>query len=324
MENRYVRIINKMNKKRVLVIGDIMLDEYVWGNVERISPEAPVPIIDVKQESIQLGGAGNVVKNLTSLGAEVYLNAVVGADSAGEKISNILDYLGVKGSLVIDRTRRTSIKTRIMAHSQHVIRIDKEDKDCVAEEIRNKIIDIDDNIEFHGVILSDYGKGVIDTILVDRLRKYCNKKYIPLYVDPKERNFESYLNVDLITPNIKELSYGANMQVKTSEDVEKAAQIIFERLKCKHLLATRGEDGMSLFTNHTRYDIPSFAHNVYDVTGAGDTVISVFTLASISGAPLLDAAMIANAAAGIVVGEVGAVSIKKENLIEKCLNLMER
>lgn len=315
-------IINNMSDKKIFVIGDIMLDEYLWGNVDRISPEAPVPVVDVKKETMQLGGAGNVTKNIISLGGKVLMGTVIGKDHPGENVYSMLHEFKVDcDNVVIDPSRKTSIKTRVVAHSQQVVRIDKEDKDYICENSLKKLTCFSDK-EFDAIIISDYGKGVISKQLITLLVDYANKKHIPIYVDPKERNFEHYHNVDLITPNTKELSFGSGLKInpKSDKDIENAAEILFRKLSCKNILATRGEDGMSLFYNGRISHIPSYAQKVFDVTGAGDTVMSVFTLAKVAGANLFEAALISNIAAGIVVGQVGAVSVNRDELLDECLN----
>ena len=316
-------IINEMGGKRVLVVGDIMLDEYQFGNVRRISQEAPVPIVEVQNETRQLGGAGNVIKNLTSLDAEVSICSVVGNDIAGSHVEELILASGVKPDncfLYTDETRKTTVKTRLIAQNQHMVRIDREDLHQISDNTR-KAITTQISYKFEppdAIIISDYGKGLVDKRLIDSIRAFCVEHDIFLYVDPKERNFDHYKKVDMITPNLKELSYGSGFSVKTDEEVSKAASQIFKKLRCKNILATRGEDGMTLFSEDGNvFKIPACAHHVYDVTGAGDTVISVFTLARAAGATMHEAAIMSNVAAGIVVGEVGAVSVKKEDLLEK-------
>lgn len=325
----FKEIIDGMKDKKILVIGDIMLDEYLFGDVRRISQEAPVPIVEIKSTSAQLGGAGNVIKNLESLGADLYICSVIGNDNAGLEVRKILSNMNIKEDncfLVVDDTRKTTVKTRLIAHNQHVARIDKEDLHSITDNTRDALMtQILYKLESpDAIIISDYGKGVVTKELIDCVRKYCEENNIYLFVDPKERNFEHYAEVDMITPNLKELSYGAGFPVKTDEEVNRAASYIFKTLKCKNILATRGEDGMSLFSEDGNvFKIPSFAQHVYDVTGAGDTVISVFTLARVAGASIYEAAIISNIAAGIVVGEVGAVSVKKSDLLKKCLDIVE-
>jgi len=322
----FQNIINGMLGKKILVVGDIMLDEYQFGDVRRISQEAPVPIVEVKRETYQLGGAGNVIKNLVSLGANVSISSVIGNDKAGSKVHETIRDMGVEPDncfLYIDETRRTTVKTRLMAHNQHVVRIDREDLHQISDNTRKALItQILYKFELpDAIIVSDYGKGLVDKHLIDSLRTFCADNNIFLYVDPKERNFSHYKKVDMITPNLKELSYGSGFSVKTDEEVSRAASQIFKKLRCKNILATRGEDGMTLFCEDGNiFKIPACAHHVYDVTGAGDTVISVFTLARIAGATMHEAAIISNVAAGIVVGEVGAVSVKKDELLEKLLS----
>ncbi len=300
-----------------------MLDEYIWGKVDRISPEAPVPVVDVQSELFKLGGAGNVANNLLSLGAKVIINAVRGNDRHGDILKDILEDLKLPtNSIFTDHKRSTTVKTRIIAHTQQVARIDKEDKSLISEALLKKIISTyrDCLGKLDALIISDYGKGVISKRLINQVVPLARQNNIPVCVDPKERNFPHYKNVSVITPNIKELSFGAGIKIEDYEHIKQAAQKVRSMLGCDMILVTRGEHGMSLFTDdHGATDIPTTAKAVYDVTGAGDTVIACFTLALSSGASPKEAAVIANVAAGLVVAEVGAASVPVERLYKVCM-----
>jgi len=312
-----------MRSKTVAVVGDLILDEYIWGDVERISPEAPVPVVDVQRQSIKLGGAGNVAKNLVSLGAKVILGGVVGEDSPGRTMKELFTQEGIIDSLVlVVPDRPTSIKTRIIAHTQQVVRIDKEERAPIHDDVRDRLVDfLEHGInDIDAVIISDYGKGVVGKELVDKVVILASENGLLVSVDPKERNFIFYRGVGLITPNTKELSYGASIPIREDNDILEAAHKIKSLLDCKMVLVTRGEKGMSLLdTGGKITHIPTFAKAVYDVTGAGDTVIACFTLALVSGASPIEAAMISNVAAGIVVSEVGTASVAWKSLADKCM-----
>ena len=322
-QKRLANIFEAMPSKNILIVGDIMLDEYIWGTVERISPEAPVPVVVVKEETYRLGGAGNVARNLSSLNTGVLMFSVVGDDRQGETIFNLLldDAVNADG-LIKDHSRGTIVKTRVIAHTQQVVRIDKEDREHISEDNRNKLFSaVKEKMDkADAVILSDYGKGLLSIGLIADIIAEAGKYGLLVSVDPKERNFPHYKNAGMITPNKNELSFGAGMPISSEKDLAEAAGRIFSMLGCKMILATRGSEGMSLFESRENVThIPTAAKMVFDVTGAGDTVISVFTLASASGATPVEAAAISNIAAGIVVGEVGAATVGFEVLKQACM-----
>lgn len=316
-------ILEGMRSKCIMVIGDLMIDEYIWGKVERISPEAPVPVVEVSSELFNLGGAGNVANNLLNLGARVIINAVRGNDRHGDILVGILEDLKVPtDSIFVDPKRTTTVKTRIIAHTQQVARIDKEDRSLITDALRRKIINSYQEAlpDIDALIISDYGKGVVSKKLIGEVVPPARKKGIPVCVDPKERNFPYYRNVSAITPNVKELSFGAGIKIEEYDHLIQAAHKVKSMLGCDMVLVTRGEHGMSLFEEDGQpVDIPTTAKAVFDVTGAGDTVIACFTLAWASGATPREAAIIANVAAGLVVAEVGAASVPWEKLSSACM-----
>lgn len=321
--NKLRKYIDNFSKTKILVIGDLMVDEYIFGMVDRISPEAPVPVLDVKNESFTLGGAGNVVKNLVSLGSKVSICSAIGFDDTGENLLKMLKELKVDTrGLIIDQERKTSKKTRIIAGSQQVVRVDRETRDPINDSIKEELIGfIERNIEkYDAIIISDYAKGVISKDLIEACVK--RSKSIPINVDPKEKNFSMYEGVTTITPNLKELSQGIGVHIDNESDINRAAKIVLDNLKCKVVLVTRGADGMSIYKDKSNpVHIPTFAKKVFDVTGAGDTVISVYTLALVTGASEIESAYIANSAAGYVVGQIGAVSISYNDLIKEIEDL---
>ncbi len=320
---RLAGIFDAMPDKNILIIGDIMLDEYIWGTVERISPEAPVPVVDVREETFRLGGAGNVVRNLSSLKSGVQIFSVIGDDRQGDNILSLLGDEGVNpDGLIRDGSRKTIVKTRIIAHTQQVVRIDKEDREHISDDNRKGLLSAvkEKMAGADAVVLSDYGKGLLNVGLIADIIEEAGRYGLLVSVDPKERNFPHYKNAGIITPNKKELAFGAGMTIASEADLCEAAGRIFDMLGCRMILATRGAEGMSLFESREKVThIPTAAKTVFDVTGAGDTVISVFTLASASGATPVEAAAIANIAAGIVVGEIGAATVGFEELKHICM-----
>lgn len=325
-DERLDELIEKMKNRHIVVIGDLMVDEYIMGNVERISPEAPVPVLDVREDSYTLGGAGNVAKNIVSLGSKVSICSVIGLDNTGEKLVKLLkDYKINTDGLIVDPNRQTTVKTRIIANTQQIIRVDRETRETITQDHEYKILDYVFGLEnIDAIIVSDYAKGIITPTVIGGLVNIAETKGIFINVDPKEKNYHLYKYADTITPNLKELSIGSNIHIEDTRSIEEAALKTFELLHCKNILATRGKDGMSIFSalndttldypDITSYYIPTVAKKVFDVTGAGDTVISCFTLAQCAGASILEAAFLANVAAGIVVGELGAATVKLSQL----------
>ena len=320
---RLKTIFDAMGSRTIMVIGDLMLDHYIWGKVDRISPEAPVPVVEVNEEKFRLGGAGNVANNLLSLGARVLLSGVKGADSHGDILMGILGDYGIPTDKILTDPRKgTIVKTRIIAHTQQIARLDREDRSAIPDGLREEMIrGIRECIgRVDAVIISYYAKGVVGRSLIEQVVELTRDNGVIVCVDPKERNFPFYRNVDVITPNTKELSFGAGIKIESYDDIIEAARRVRSALSCGTVLVTRGEHGMSLFEKDSEpIDIPAMARAVFDVTGAGDTVISCFTLALVSGASAREAAIIANTAAGLVVAEVGAASVTRETLHRACM-----
>jgi rfaE bifunctional protein kinase chain/domain len=305
--------IDKFIGSRILVIGDIIVDEFVWGKVERVSPEAPVPIVNIERESLMLGGAGNVVHNIISLGGNATVCGVIGSDSIGWRLREMLiNASSPTDYIIIDEERPTTVKTRVVAHSQQVVRVDREDIKPINSEHTKKILEaLTDQLPIlHAVIIADYGKGVITQELMDGIRSIIPNDLI-LAVDPKIQNIELYKGSTLITPN----SYEAKLMSGT-DTINEAGRFLLDRLDCEIVLITRGEEGMSLFLRDQVIEIPTAAKKVFDVSGAGDTVISTFTLSLVAGLEPKQAAILANAAAGLVVAEVGTAAITASKLKE--------
>jgi D-beta-D-heptose 7-phosphate kinase/D-beta-D-heptose 1-phosphate adenosyltransferase len=322
--DRIREIIGRIASARVMVLGDVMVDRYVWGLVSRISPEAPVPVVDVHDETSRLGGAANVATNVTSLGARCRLVGVVGDDSVGRDLADKAGRLGVSvGGLVIDTGRPTTVKTRVIAHNQQVVRTDKESRGEVEGKVRQRILSyaMEGLSECDAVIVSDYGKGVVNKDLLEKLIPAVRSAGKIITVDPKETHFHNYKQVSLITPNQFEAGGAMGRRIDGEESLVEVGWEIMKLLQSDALLITRGSDGMTLFEKEGGVShFPTAARKVYDVTGAGDTVISAFTLALAAGAAMAEAAQLANHAAGIVIREVGTASAKPEDLIESFLS----
>ncbi|MBF0318312.1 MAG: D-glycero-beta-D-manno-heptose-7-phosphate kinase [Nitrospirae bacterium] len=313
----YNKIPDNFVGKRILIIGDIILDHFVWGKAERISPEAPVPIVDVQYETFLLGGAGNVANNIASLGGQATLCGIIGTGHKADIICSLFNEKKIDITGVFHDTRPTTVKTRVVANHQQIVRFDKELRDTIgAKSMRSITGYIASNINnFDGVIVSDYKKGVITPQLIRFLMVQADAAGgLFVAVDPKVGHFHCYKGVSLITPNKKEAAEGSSVTINDTKSLEKAGQKLMRDLKCKAVLITRAEEGMTLFCDKEIHHIPTAAKKVFDVTGAGDTVIAAFTLAHVSGATLTEAAVIANHAAGIVVGEVGTATTTVEQI----------
>ncbi len=324
---RVRQLLENATKARVLVVGDAMLDHFVWGTVGRISPEAPVPVVDFERESFMPGGAANVARNLTALGAPAEILAVVGKDSAADQLRNLLREQGIGcGGLVTSPSRLTSVKTRIVAHKQQVVRIDRESRDGLDGALTNQILRTVKTMigSAEAVIVGDYGKGVVSNSLIEELKSICRQNGKWLSLDPKPVHQLDLRNFSLITPNRKEAFEMAGIadDTKTSNPLADAnlirvAEKLLSDLRPALLLITLGELGMLLCERGRKpFHIPTVAKEVFDVSGAGDTVIATFTLAIASGASPLEAAILSNHAAGIVVGKIGTATVAPEELLE--------
>ena len=316
----FERIFQNLGSHKILILGDVMLDEYLWGSVSRISPEAPVPVVEISKETVKLGGAANVALNVQALGDEPILAGVVGDDKNGEKLKQVLQDNHLSGEgIFVDLDRQTTVKTRIIAHSQQVVRADREKTDEIPPEVSERLFDFIQGRakEIDAIIISDYGKGVINGGLLQRVIALARENSLFIGVDPKETHFMSYRGVSVITPNHHEAGFVYGKRIKDDQSLEEVGWGLVERLDVESLLVTRGEKGMSLFErNRTLTHFPTVAKEVYDVTGAGDTVISAFTCAKAAGADFKEAAFLSNHAAGITVGELGTAQVTKEQLKE--------
>jgi D-beta-D-heptose 7-phosphate kinase/D-beta-D-heptose 1-phosphate adenosyltransferase len=319
-KERLDQLFEAIPQARVLVVGDIMLDQYLWGEVERISPEAPVPVVEIAEETLNLGGAANVARNVAALAGQVELVGVIGQDEPAGKLKQLLKKRGITDHfLVTDPKRPTTLKTRIMAQKQQVVRADRESRvplDLYTEErilkyLTGKLSEID------CVLISDYGKGVISRTLLEKLVPLCREQGKFVAVDPKEINFPNYGGVSLITPNLNEASFAAGMKITDDDSLKQVGGKLVEQLKLDSLLVTLGARGMAIFESGDGFQhLPTVARKVYDVTGAGDTVIATLTTFIGAGATLLEAAYLANHAAGAVVGQVGTAVVTANELRE--------
>lgn len=315
-------LIDSLEGKTVLVVGDIMVDEYITGAVDRISPEAPVPVVDVRSRESRLGGAANVTHNLKALGARAMLAGVVGDDALGVLARTQLEAEGVLfDGVLTDPSRPTTVKTRVIAQKQQIVRYDQESRAPLGDALTAQIVDlaISRAEEIDAVVLSDYAKGVLGHGLGGRLIEAFRTHGKPILADPKIKNFGAYRGASVITPNFKEAveaaAVHAGMHVETQEQLEKAAGVLLEKMECQHLVVTQGARGMYLFSRDQEpVHIPTAARDVFDVSGAGDTVIATLALAMAAGATLSQAAVLANHAAGVVVGKFGTATVSLDEL----------
>ena len=312
---RAQELVHNFASQRLIVLGDLMLDEFIWGEVRRISPEAPVPVVEVKRESWHAGGAGNVVSNLLELGAQAIPIGIIGNDWAGERLRERFAVAGAKTTfLIADSARPTTVKTRIVAHHQQMIRADRESRLPISEAIETQLIAAfkDALPDANAVVVSDYDKGVLTPRVLQAVLAAAADKTVCL--DPKIKNFASYRPVTVITPNQLEAERATGIEITDESSLLAAAHKIRAMLHCPHVLITRGEHGMTLVSGESVTHIPTMARDVYDVTGAGDTVIATLALALAAGAEIAEAALIANQAAGIVVGKVGTATVSQSDL----------
>jgi len=311
-------ILSSFPSQRILIVGDVMLDEYIWGEVQRISPEAPVPIVEIRERTYVVGGAANVAANVVSLGGQVLLGGVVGQDHPAEQFRQILARSGVETEGVLtDAQRPTTVKTRIVAHNQQIVRVDCEQRLPLPVSLEDNLLHwMEGKLpEVAACILSDYAKGVISTQLAQRFIQAAQRVGKPVIVDPKGVDYSKYQGASIVTPNIHEAEEVAHCKIRTEADLLEVGRRLVQLLGGHALLITRGPAGMSLFRNGLQpLHFPSAACSVFDVTGAGDTVVGTLSLALAAAAPLDMAAYLANQAAGIVVGKVGTVTVTLEEL----------
>ncbi len=309
------------SKARIAVIGDLMLDRYLFGTVSRISPEAPVPVLDIQHDEIRLGGAANVGHNIHTLESSALLFGVVGEDSKGERVKQLMSGIGLETSgIVSDHSRPTTIKTRVVAGSHQMLRVDHERKHHIPASVEDKLLAaLGSQIEtLDGIILEDYNKGVLTPRIIRESIRMALEHGIPVFVDPKHDNFFEYKRATVFKPNKKEIEDALGLRLADDDNVRKAGFKLLDMLQAENVLLTLSEKGMMLFERGEAepFSIPTRARQVADVSGAGDTVIATLAVAKACGASLREAAMIANRAAGLVVEELGIVPIRKSQLFE--------
>lgn len=316
-----IEAIRRFPGQGILVVGDLMLDKFIWGKVSRISPEAPVPVVDVQSETFVPGGAANVITNLHALGAEVYSCGMVGRDREGKILLDLLKGEGLNGEGIFSlKGKPTTLKTRVIAHSQQVVRVDREHRDGLAPATEKKMLKyVEAQLpKLKAIVVADYAKGLVTNELMQGLMNLAQSGKegpVPILVDPKTLDFSLYRGVDVIKPNNNEAAQAAHVIIENDEDLQLAAERVLRDVECKAVLITRGEEGMSLFESKKGFThIPTMARQVYDVTGAGDTVMAVLALCLAVGADLVTAAHISNYAAGVVVGKVGVSTVNEEEL----------
>lgn len=317
---RLLELENKFQNKNIAIIGDMMLDGYYWGDVSRVSPEAPVPVVEIDEEFFRFGGAANVALNIQGLGGTPIPIGVIGNDSNGEMFLNLMKKEKLNSDGIIgDSSRPTTTKTRVIAGKQHVVRIDKESKKFIHSEIEKKILDFLESIinDVDAIILQDYNKGVLSEKLIKSVISLGNNFNKIISVDPKFLNFKKFENVTIFKPNKKESEDILGMHIQTNKDISNAGEELLKLTNSKYILLTLGERGIALFEKgNNEIRIPTKAKKVSDVSGAGDTVISTITYALCTGATIKEAAYIANYAGGLVCEEVGIVPVNKEKLFE--------
>jgi len=307
---------------RIVVLGDLMVDRFLWGSVSRISPEAPVPVVRVERESASLGGAGNVARNVVALGGEAVPVGLHGQDEDGALLSRLFSEagIGVQGLLPV-AGRPTTIKTRIVAHHQHVVRFDREEDgpldDGVVEGLKTRALAALEGAS--ALVISDYEKGALSADLLETVLPEAARRELPVVVDPKTRLMPHYHPVTVITPNIREAAEASGTRPRTDADLEMAGRLLLRRLGCPWVLITRGERGMLLLSaDGTSLVVPTRAREVFDVSGAGDTVVATLALALAAGAAMPEAVVLSNLAAGVVVGKLGTASLTRAELLEAC------
>ncbi len=310
--------LRRFSRTKILVIGDLILDHYIWGSVNRVSPEAPVPVVHVNSESYRMGGAANVYHNIITLGGQAELCGVIGDDPYGKQVlKDVRQVSNPVPGIFIDKSRPTIKKTRVIAHNQQIVRFDVEQREPISQSLKRKIIrHIDSRLhDLSCIVISDYAKGLITEDLMHHIQKRVRPTGVPIIVDPKVEHMSYYQGASVITPNYLEAKQGAGFLSTQQVPIAQIGQVLQQHLQCDAVVITRGEEGMSIFEqNGCSWTIPAVARQVYDVTGAGDTVVSTLALALSAKASISDAALLANQAAGIVVGMVGTATVTRSQL----------
>lgn len=313
--------VRDLSQGKVLIIGDVMLDEYLMGTVERISPEAPVPVVQIYERRHVLGGAGNVARNICALGGKASLLGITGSGANGLLLADLVRSSGLDGQILHSPRRRTCVKSRVMAQQQQMLRLDHEDTDPLSEDDQDSLLQlIHEHLADHSVmVLSDYAKGLVCPRFMIQLRRMltAHAPHIRLLIDPKPENVHLYHGAWLMTPNTKEMGQSVHLPTGSNDEIRLAGRALMEKTACTHLVATLGAQGMAVFMHPTiTWRMPTVARSVFDVTGAGDTVMASLALSLAVGHDLLLAAMLANAAAGVSVAKLGAATVSPDELTE--------
>ncbi|MFC2137080.1 bifunctional heptose 7-phosphate kinase/heptose 1-phosphate adenyltransferase [Bacteroidota bacterium] len=323
-KKQVINLFNSFNKKTIVIIGDVMVDSYVLGNVSRISPEAPVPILSLKNREERLGGASNVALNIQSVGATPILCSVIGQDETGITFMDLLSKQNISNHYILrDKSRKTSKKTRIIANNQQLLRVDDEDTVDISESTSKRLVNSINNIinsqKIDGLLFQDYNKGVINKHIIENIIQIANKNNIPVLVDPKKSNFNDFKNITLFKPNLKELKEGLNFDLDINNSKTTGEQLIkfINKNKIHSILLTLSEQGVIVCSKNEFHHIPAEIRDIADVSGAGDTVISIASLCVASNIPLYETAYISNLAGGLVCESAGVIPINKEKLIKE-------
>lgn len=318
------KIIDQFPGIRVLVIGDVMLDEYIWGKVRRISPEAPVPVVEVKEKTFMAGGAGNSASNIASLGGEVKISGVIGEDPQAALFCEKLNALGVNTSgLTKDPVHPTITKTRVIANKQHVVRVDVEKLEPLSENVEENLLKaLESQIQWaQVVVISDYGKHVVTEKIAQKVIRTATSEGKAVIIDPKGNDYEKYRGATIITPNVMEAETVLNRDISSESDIQEAGQALNRLINGKAILLTRGSEGMTLFHNQGEtITIPAVARNLFDVTGAGDTVVATLAMCLAANSSMEDGVYLANLAAGLVVEKLGTATVTGEELRDSILS----
>ena len=314
---RIEQLLNRFAANTIVIVGDVMLDEFIWGRVHRISPEAPVPVVEVLDETYHMGGSANVAANIRGLEGTPIPIGVLGRDSAADRVLDLLRQSGIEVSGLVRDDRPTTLKTRIIAQNQQVVRTDRESRKALSPQINADLASafLRHLPQAKAVIVSDYDKGVVNRELLSAILPNARSAGVPVFLDPKVPHADYYRPITLITPNQREAELLTGTAIEDERGLEDAGRKLLEKFECEYALITRGEEGMSLFSGSGSRHLPTFAREVFDVTGAGDTVIATLALAWAGGGTMEESAILANHAAGIVVGKVGIATVSQSELL---------
>ena len=314
---RIEQLLNRFAANTIVIVGDVMLDEFIWGKVQRISPEAPVPVVEVLDETYHMGGSANVAANIRGLGGTPIPIGVLGRDNASDRMLDLLKQSGMEVSGLVRDERPTTLKTRIIAQNQQVVRTDRESRKALSPQINADLASafLRHLPQAKAVIVSDYDKGVVNRELLSAILPNARSAGVPVFLDPKVPHADYYRPITLITPNQREAELLTGTAIEDERGLEDAGRRLLGKFECEYALITRGEEGMSLFSGSGSRHLPTFAREVFDVTGAGDTVIATLALARAGGATMEESAILANHAAGIVVGKVGIATVSQSELL---------